>query len=78
MRPDFQRARDVVMKEADRLRTNPMKFEFRSHVQLCVGPAVKPALGIRGARLHALAVADAAERFIHERLLRKRARTLRA
>ena len=55
-----------------------MKFEFRSHVRLCAGPVQRPALGIRGARIHAMAAAEAAERFIHERLLRKRARTLRA
>jgi hypothetical protein len=55
-----------------------MKFEFRSHVQVCAGPTQKPSLGIRGARVHAASIADAAQRFIHEQLLRKRARTLRA
>jgi hypothetical protein len=55
-----------------------MKFEFRSQVQFTTGPIQKSTSGIRGVSVHASAIADAAERFVRERLLRKRARTLRA
>jgi hypothetical protein len=55
-----------------------MKFEFRSQMQLNAGPVHKPAIGFRAVAMHATAIAEAAERFMREQLLRKRARTFGA
>jgi hypothetical protein len=48
-----------------------MSFNFRSLVQVYAAPPQKPVLGFRELSLHASAVAEAAERFLHERFLRR-------
>jgi hypothetical protein len=53
-----------------------MKFVFRWHMQLNAGPKCKPCTGIRENALHAEAIADAADRFVRDRLHRKRQQTL--
>jgi hypothetical protein len=53
-----------------------MKFVFRWHMQLNAGPMCKPRAGIRENALHAEAIADAADRFVRDRLHRKRQQTL--
>ena len=45
---------------------------FLSLVQVHAAPTQRPTMGFRGASLHASAIAEAAERFLHERLSRKR------
>jgi hypothetical protein len=51
-----------------------MKFGFRSYVQVAAGPVQKRCAGFRALTLHASAVAEAAERFLREELMRKRQR----
>ena len=53
-----------------------MKFVFRWHMQLNAGPIRQPGRGLRETALHAGAIAEAADRFVRERLCRKRVRTL--
>jgi hypothetical protein len=53
-----------------------MIFVFRWHMQLNAAPMRQPGHGIRETALHAGAIAEAADRFVRERLWRKRARTL--
>jgi hypothetical protein len=55
-----------------------MKFVFRWHMQLNAEPRRKLGGGFREGSSHAEAIADAAERFVRERLTRKRVRTLTA
>jgi hypothetical protein len=54
-----------------------MKFAFRLQVQALAGPAQKEAIGFRAGSLHISSVAEAAERFIRDELLRKRERMFR-
>jgi hypothetical protein len=49
-----------------------MTFRFQKLVQVHAAPTQRPAIGFRELTLHASAVAEAAERFLHERLARKR------
>lgn len=51
-------------------------FGFLSLVQVHAAPAQRPTMGFRSVTLHASAVAEAAERFMHERLTRKRRQQL--
>jgi hypothetical protein len=53
-----------------------MRFVFRWHMQLNAGPMRKPSSGLRETSLHTEAIADAADRFVRDRLARKRLRTL--
>ena len=53
-----------------------MKFVFRWHMQLNAGPIRQPGRGLRDTALHSGAIAEAADRFVRERLSRKRVRTL--
>lgn len=53
-----------------------MKFVFRWHMQFNAGPMRKPGFGLRETSLHTEAIADAADRFVRDRLLRKRVHTL--
>ncbi|HTD67247.1 MAG TPA: hypothetical protein VK846_12020 [Candidatus Limnocylindria bacterium] len=54
-----------------------MTFVFRWNMQMNAGPRRKPpGHGFRGSACHVEAIADAAERFVRERLYRKRVRTL--
>lgn len=55
-----------------------MKFVFRWHMQLNAAPRRKLSSGLREGACHVEAVADAADRFVRERLGRKRLRTLSA
>ena len=52
-----------------------MKFFFRWNMQMSASPRPRPCGGFRESACHVEAVADAADRFIRERLIRKRART---
>ncbi len=53
-----------------------MKFVFRWNMQMNAAPRRKLTGGFRESACHAEAIADAAERFVRERLYRKRTRTL--
>jgi len=53
-----------------------MKFVFRWNMQMNAGPRRKQSGGFRESACHAEAIADAAERFVRERLYRKRVRSL--
>jgi hypothetical protein len=45
---------------------------FLSLVQVHAAPAQRPSMGFRAVSLHASSIAEAAERFLHERLSQKR------
>jgi hypothetical protein len=53
-----------------------MKFVFRWNMQMNAAPRRRPYGGFRESACHVEAIADAAERFVRERLVRKRARSL--
>ena len=53
-----------------------MKFVFRWNMQMNAAPRRRPYGGFRESACHVEAIADAAERFVRERLIRKRARSL--
>jgi hypothetical protein len=49
-----------------------MLFSFRTYISVWAAPAQRPCIGLRAAALHASAVAEAAEHFLHGQLQRKR------
>ena len=53
-----------------------MKFEFRQQIQSYAAMPDNHAVGFRTASCHAASIAEAAERFIRDQLVRKRERTL--
>jgi hypothetical protein len=53
-----------------------MKFEFRCQIQSYAGVPDNHAVGFRAASLHTASIVEAAERFVHDQLLRKRGKTL--
>jgi len=53
-----------------------MKFDFRQQVQMFAGVPPNHPVGFKAAGLHMASIAEAAERFVHDRLVRKREKTL--
>jgi hypothetical protein len=53
-----------------------MKFEFRQQIQSYAAMPDNHAVGFRTASYHAASIAEAAERFIRDELVRKRAKIL--
>ena len=49
-----------------------MSFVFRFYMQVSDSPVQRPAHGFRALSLHALPIAESAERFLDQRLRRKR------
>ena len=74
--PDFIASKIVKLLEQDRAGKETMKFVFRWNMQMNAAPRRKPYGGFRESACHVDAVANAAERFVRERLIRKRARSL--
>ena len=52
-----------------------MKFQFRQSVQVFAGVPPSHAVGFRAGSLHIASIAEAAERFVHAQLVRKREKT---